>query len=862
MRSKWMFIQIVFTYILCIQLFFAKNGLTQTISDSVTVAIAPEYDAVSGIHRFLFGESYRKLWAAPVRLKTFYLNKEKGGLTVLQKGGGLQTRSLRLRDASGKEWVLRSVQKYPARALPPKLRATIAKDILQDQVVTSHPYAALTVPPLAEALGIPHTHPQIVYVPDDPALGEYRQEFGNSVLLFEERQPNDSIDTDNTEKTQAKLRGDNDVRIDDTLLLRARLLDHVMGDWDRHEDQWRWEENKTHGQTLYTPFPRDRDKAYYTTSGLFPSILSRQSGKANLQPFKGTIRNINGYNYNNRFFDRYFLTGLDENDWKEQIAFVQNKLTDSLIAQALRLMPVNIYNLSAEKIYRILLARRNNLQQIGLSYYRDLAKYVDVAGTDKHELFEAKYLDDEHVDLTVRKINKEGRPEQVIYHRNFDPAITREVRLFGLGNSDVFSLEGSHPSSIKLHLIGGDDIDSFYIDPQLHNRSKIFIYDRSDEKNIFPPKHTAKMRLSTDSAVNEYNWHNFKYEKIKPVVSAFYNKDKGALLHLGFVYQTQSFRKEPYGKQHLFDVTYGSLNNSFLFTYTLDLKKRTKKNDLVVNLVAKGPNNIDNFFGVGNESEFAKSDGHQISYYQNFYNHLTGDVRLYRNVGNHFRINAGTGLQYYSSPSAKNENRFLGQYNMLHPDEKVFGSKLYSGFVAGMELNTKDETMLPAKGVYWNTLFTGMWQLGDESKSYSQVKTDLVFYLTFFNDSNIVIANRIGGGTSIGHPAFFQQLQLGGLQNLRGFYNSRFIGKSMFYHTIELRAKLFDFTSYLFPGTVGVIGFNDFGRVWVPHESSTTWHHGYGGGIFIIPADLILIQAAVAKSVEGIQPYVSIGLSF
>ncbi len=115
----------------------------------------------------------------------------------------MQTKSLRLRDAAGKEWVLRSVQKYPERGMPANLRATVARDILQDQVATAHPYASVTVPPLAEALNIPHTNPQIVFMPDDPALGEYRADFANTVLLFEEREP-DNLDTDNTSKVQAE----------------------------------------------------------------------------------------------------------------------------------------------------------------------------------------------------------------------------------------------------------------------------------------------------------------------------------------------------------------------------------------------------------------------------------------------------------------------------------------------------------------------------------------------------------------------------------------------------------------------------------------------------------------------------------
>ncbi|MDQ6813522.1 MAG: hypothetical protein M3040_07300 [Bacteroidota bacterium] len=210
------------------------------IGDSVFAAIAPAYDSVGGFHRFWLGESYRKLWAAPVKMRVFHLSKEKGGLTILQRGGGLQTKSLRLKDARGRQWVLRTIQKYPERGLPEKLRKTVAKDILQDQVVTGHPYSALTVPPFAKALNIPHSNPEIVYVPDDPALGTYRADFANSVLLFEEREAVDTLKSDNTEKAQEELKNDNDNRVDQRLVLRARLLDILMGDWDRHEDQWLW----------------------------------------------------------------------------------------------------------------------------------------------------------------------------------------------------------------------------------------------------------------------------------------------------------------------------------------------------------------------------------------------------------------------------------------------------------------------------------------------------------------------------------------------------------------------------------------------------------------------------------------------
>ncbi len=72
--------------------------------------------------------------------------------------------------------------------------------------------------------------------------------------------------------------------------------------------------------------------------------------------------------------------------------------------------------------------------------------------------------------------------------------------------------------------------------------------------------------------------------------------------------------------------------------------------------------------------------------------------------------------------------------------------------------------------------------------------------------------------------------------------------------------KLFNFTSYLTPGTIGLVMFNDAGRVWAKGEASTRWHNGYGGRLYIVPADLMLIQALIGRSVEGTSTYISVGV--
>jgi outer membrane protein assembly factor BamA len=235
---------------------------------------------------------------------------------------------------------------------------------------------------------------------------------------------------------------------------------------------------------------------------------------------------------------------------------------------------------------------------------------------------------------------------------------------------------------------------------------------------------------------------------------------------------------------------------------------------------------------------------------------------LKQNVQKHFKLSAGLAGQFYSGSRSNNFSHFLGDYNALHPDENVFSTRYYAGIVAGAELDSRNNLMLPRKGVYWNTEIRGMQQISGEKRSYGRLSSDFSLYVPVFKDSNLVLVNRLAAGTTIGKPAYFQQMQLGGIQNLRGFHSIRFTGKSMFYHSVQAQLKLFDFTSYLLPGTVGLIGFNDVGRVWVPGETSGKWHDGYGGGIYIVPADLVLIQVLFAHSNEGTQPYITIGMNF
>ncbi|MBL0131059.1 MAG: metallophosphoesterase [Chitinophagaceae bacterium] len=232
--------------------------------DTVTIAASNNFPPVSGMKKFFMGQNYRPEWSAPVNMKVF--NLKSSGFEIIGMGGDKQTKSLRLKDKkTGKEWVMRSVSKAATKVIPETFRGTLADDMAVELNSAAHPYAALAFPVLGYAIDVTTPKPELFFVPDDLALGFYRPLFANNVCLLEKKDPTiDGTDTKTTAKIFGKMMDENDHLPDQQVTLRARLLDIVTGDFDRHLDQWRWGTSDTGKGKIFYPIPRDRDQAFFT----------------------------------------------------------------------------------------------------------------------------------------------------------------------------------------------------------------------------------------------------------------------------------------------------------------------------------------------------------------------------------------------------------------------------------------------------------------------------------------------------------------------------------------------------------------------------------------------------------------------
>ena len=147
-------------------------------------------------HKWLWGERYRKYYATKVKAPTVDLDTLYGGLTPVRKGGGHQSKSLRLQHKDGRQFVMRALRKsaelylqalaFEEKYVVGEFEDTFTESILQDFYTGSHPYAPFTIGLLSNAVGIYHTNPKLFYIPKQKALQGFIDDFGDELYMIEE----------------------------------------------------------------------------------------------------------------------------------------------------------------------------------------------------------------------------------------------------------------------------------------------------------------------------------------------------------------------------------------------------------------------------------------------------------------------------------------------------------------------------------------------------------------------------------------------------------------------------------------------------------------------------------------------------
>ena len=832
-----------------------------------TVKLAPGAHYQAGWFRRLFlGDHWREAWSTPLQVPVLDLDSFDGGLTPDREGGGLETFNLHFKSKNGRTWVFRSLDKNPRRNLDPETAQGWIGDLTQDMISAAHPCAPLMIAPFLQAAGVLHATPSLVALPEDDRLAEFRQNFTGMLGTFEERVEWRVPGVDKVEDSLAlfaRLDRHKDESVDARDYLRSRLVDLLVGDWDRHLGQYRW----VRIGKVWRVVPRDRDEAFSRFDGALPSILEYY-GKP-LVGWGTTYPPIDKITFAARFTDRRYLVPLERADFEAVTAEVSKSITDEVIAQAVHGLPAPLYAEGGEDLERALRSRRDLLAAASRDYYRLLAREVDVRGTTGADEFQIERRPDGSLAVLIFARDEESgeRAAAPYFRRTFVPDETSEVRLYTLGGRDRVVEQGNGSGAILLRIVSPPGTSEFV--DRSADQSATRLYQAKEPPRLSPEE--LKAKLSKDARYEE----RIRYEVARdwgrdylffPQLS--YDSTRGLLFGTFLQRTGYGFALEPFASQMELGAAWATRLNRPRLEYGGDFRTRSPIRGLVY-LAYSGVEQA-KFFGFGNETARVSALDSR-GFYDARQDQMVVNPMLEVSLLGGLRARAGAEFKHVWSVD---RSGLIGQIRPSGADGMSVGSAEGGlGFSASSGAFPLQRTIAAnVRGSVAPAAFSNPATFGKLRGSVSALYGAHLL-------TNLQLSARVSGQRNFGNYPFFESAFLGGTAGrsvldvtgssfgnlLRGYDLNRFAGDAAVATNTELNVELGKYSAFL-PLRYGVFGLFDSGRVFLDSERSSRWHYGAGGGVWLglfagSPFFQLAgsIKAALVRSDEGTSFYLASG---
>ena len=813
---------------------------------TATVAAGTRYQGGS-LRRFLLGDTYRDLWAAPITVPVLNLRTHGGGLRPTKTGSGNQTKSLRFENPGGSEYVFRLVDK-DGLSLPPGFEGTILETITRDQVSAHHPAGAVFADPILTAAGILHPSPMLAVMPDDPLLGEFRAEFAGRLGMIEPY-PNKpesaagfagAIEIIDSDKLQKLIDKDPGERVDVRAFLAARLVDMLINDWDRHPGNWKWARMSPEG--VWRPIPRDRDKVMIEYGG-----IAGVAGKVSkhLIRFHAEYPTIRAMTWNSIELDRRLLGGLEKPVYDSIAGSLARRLTDRVIETALRAMPAE-YHHTAPAAAAKLKARRDSLPAQAERLYRYLATVVEVHATDAADRATVTLVDDGRVDVELRSGNSAP-----YFRRRFNAGETGEIRLYLHGGDDQAVVRGGATASIPVRIIGGNGTN------QLSDSSTAAGGHAS--ARFYDAGTVTDIQYDADSLWDRRPWPHLwgriappgkdRGGKMSPILGLSANGDLGVILRGGINKVRYGFRKYPHASRMALIGEYATGISAWRVTALAD--KRKEESSFHLTAVARMSEiEVINFYGFGNDTPEGADEFHEVRQQQ----WLVHPALAYA-LGQRSDLFIGPVIQYSSTDSTPGR---------LIAEERPYGFGDFgqAGLRAGLYSDGRNRSSAPSRGLLFDvtaTVYPAVW---DVASAFAVFSANTGAYVTLPVPVRPVLALRAGAKKIFGDAPFHEAAFIGGRASVRRLDRERYAGDAALYGTAELQIPIARF-AFVLPVDVGIYGYGDAGRVYVDGESPGGWHKAAGVGAwigFLNPATALSLEFGDQRGRSGVR--IRTGLTF
>ncbi|WP_369793502.1 metallophosphoesterase [Mangrovimonas sp. ST2L15] len=841
------------------------SDLPDSFPNEVEVSIYTEEETdKSQFFKSFWGDHYRDVYSTKINAKVATLDTLKGGLEIVRPGGGHQTRSLRLKDKSGREYNMRALRKSATQLLQStvfkdayvkdQFEKTVVEDLILDYYTAAHPYAFAVVPDLSSAIDVYHTNPEIYYIPKHKYLKDFNKDYGNELYMIVER-PEENYtnertfgyadDLESTHDIIEKIREDEKYKIDQEAYVRARLFDMLIGDWDRHQDQWRWAQfDQENGDKIYKPIPRDRDQVFSNFDGAFLDVLKFISeASKQLQVYDAELKDLRWMNKDGILLDRVLSQQADRDMWHEQAKYIQGHITSDVIEKAFSRIPEEVRDTTILEIKKNFESRLSILDNIADRYYNILTELVVLTGTDKDDYIEIIREADNKTRVKISRI-KDGEKADVLVDRVLDKEQTKEIWVYALDDKDVIEVSGDAKGLIYTRVIGGQNNDTYII----KRGKKVRVYDYWSKKNTIQEKKGGSVKFT-----DIYNLNLFDYKKtivkqnlFTPMVA--FNPDDGLLLGASFQRTIKGFQANPFSQQHRFTAGYYFATSGFKATYDGEFANAIRDWNLLVSGLLTTENYSDNFFGFGNETR-----NYDDELGLNYNRVRTGIYRLKAGLvkrGN-FGSDYGFNVMAEGIEIEPSSDRFVEDYQP-NLDSDFFDRRFFGTLEATYRYESYDKKVVPTRGMdfLFNVGIKGEFE--DLDTNYGFVNTHLGFYNALSSNRKLVLKTKVASQLRIGDDfLFYQAAQIGDQNGLRGYRTERFTGRNSLVGSTDLRYGFNTFKTSFIPLQIGVFGGFDVGRVWVQDDQSDKWHNDYGGGFWIATAESLAGTVNLFKSSEG-----------
>ena len=805
--------------------------------DTMYVVVPGERFKAGRLQRWIYGSNYRQIWMTPIEVPVLDLDAVGGGLSPMRTGGFGQSVSLHFMGKDGRRYTVRSLDKDPSKRLMEELKQTIVEDVIQDLTSAHLPTGGLVVDALMEATGILHAPHRLVVIPDDPRLGTYREEFAGLIGTLQEHPSEAAGDepgfagsrkVSGTEKVYKHLEKTPCERVDARAFLKARLIDFLIGDSDRHVGQWRWARFPAGDCYTWLPIPEDRDKAFIDLDGLVMDLVRWVEPR--FVRFQEQYPDHRGLPRTGWDLDRKLLAELEWSAWDSVVTTVQAELPDPVIEDAVRRLPEPYYEQVGDFLTRALKVRRGQLDEFAARYYGLISKEVEIKGTDEDEYLELEHRENGALEVRIRLAGTQSVP---YFRRTLYPHETKEVRIYLHGGDDQIAVLGEW-AKIRVRVDGGGGDDAFA------NRSRAGrwmtrFYDARGENrfdmhqawiNERPYKRPASHGLgATGRYVLDWGQETVSL----PDVSFSPDLDYAGLFHTRIYY---GYRKAPYASQHAFSLGVAAHAGAKpLVAYSGTFRHLLRNLDGLLEMEYSGINTI-RFNGFGNDYiEFEHAESFYKVEQEQF---LFAPALSFRGSGPEhgtWTLAGGPLVKFTDTPLDDQKGKFIATY-----ETPLYGTEAFGQIGVGGELvyDARDNSGHARRGVRFRLsgeLYPKLW---DVESTFGHVAGDASAYLSASVPTLPTLALRVGGKTVRGAFPFYEAATVGGPDNLRGFREDRFAGESALYGNGELRVRLTRIR-FLFPGELGLFAAVDAGRVFYDADSKEAdgWHIGTGGGLWI-----------------------------